>query len=208
MFIALCFLFIGTTSAKAWFGQKKKTDLDKAVEQKQIKTEPVASTPQKAVVNNEVKEEVKKVPEQPQAPQVDQKALKAKRALIEEKRRKLNNTEWKIELRALGGAAADKNKEKKEVDIVTFKDNQVIIEDFSKKGFPMTNYTLSVQEDGTCIWETMQTSEKSGLAFWRGELNPAMEIMQGILSHHIDDKTTKDFSFVSISKGVVVSEGK
>ena len=53
-------------------------------------------------------------------------------------------------------------KGKKEAETVVFKDNQVSFVSYGKKGFPSTNFTLSVQDDGMVVWETMQTSEKAG----------------------------------------------
>ena len=55
---------------------------------------------------------------------------------------------------------------------------------FGKKGFPSTNITLTVQPDGSLIWETMQTSEKSGICFWRGEMDKALERLQQLVRDH------------------------
>jgi hypothetical protein len=71
---------------------------------------------------------------------------------------------------------------------------------YSKRGFQATNYSLSIQGDGTFVWETMQTSEKSGIAFWRGEISADMQSMRGILSHQISDKNKEEYSFVSTAK--------
>lgn len=122
--------------------------------------------------------------------------------MVAEKRRRLNNTEWQVELRPLSGSSSPKDK--KEADALLFKDNQVSIVGFEKKNFPPTNFTLSVQDDGIIVWETMQTSEKNGIAFWRGEMDGDMQRMQGILSYHLDEKTIRDYSFVSVSKGTIV----
>jgi hypothetical protein len=91
-------------------------------------------------------------------------------------------------------------KGKKESETVTFKNNQVMMAGYSKKGFPMTNITLTVQDDGTVIWETMQTSEKSGICFWRGEMDKTLMTMRGVMSHSIDEKNKIDYSLQSIAR--------
>ncbi len=137
-----------------------------------------------------------------------QKTLEAKRLLVEEKRKRLNNTSWDIEIQPAAQSASTKGaKEKKEPDIIAVKDNQVAIDCYSKKGFAATNYTLTVQPDGSFTWETMQTSEKSGIAFWRGEIDAQLQKMQGVISYHIDDKTTRDFSFISTNKANLSASG-
>ncbi|MCX5708001.1 MAG: hypothetical protein NTY14_03350, partial [Candidatus Omnitrophica bacterium] len=104
------------------------------------------------------------------------------------------NTEWPIDLTLMTA------KGKKEIDAISFTNNQVAIAGFVKKGFPTTNFTLTVQEDGSVIWETMQTSEKSGIAFWRGELDSKMQVMRGVVSHQIDANKKLDYSFVSTAR--------
>jgi hypothetical protein len=71
-----------------------------------------------------------------------------------------------------------------------------------------TNYTLTIQDDGKVVWETMQTSEKAGIVFRRREIDLNIEKMQGILSQRIDDKTTRDYAFVSVSKKATESQEK
>jgi hypothetical protein len=191
--ISLCIVMVYTVSAQAGlFGSKKKVATTPAKETAAKKETPAQKEAPKAA-------EAKK-PEVKISPEVQKKSLDAQRLLAQEKRKKINNTEWEIELRTLSGSAATKEKEKKEVDLLIFKDNQVSVQTFSKKGFGSTNFTLTVQDDGSCVWETMQTSEKSGVAFWRGEIDKDTAKMQGVLSYHIDDKTTREYSFINTSK--------
>lgn len=207
--VAVGLVFSNFSGAHAWPGKKKASEPQKAVKQEaetaQPKELPQAAKPQEtkaAIPKKEAKQEEANTTEtQRPAVQIDQKALAEKRTLIEEKRKILNNTEWKIDLRILNSTEPAEGKEKaaKETDIVTFKDNKVGISSFSKKGFADTNYTLSVQEDGTVVWETMQNMDKA-TAFWRGELDSEMIKMQGILSNHLDETVIKDYSFVSIEK--------
>lgn len=172
-------------SSFAWFGAKKKaTESEQPVVMKE-------EAP-KAVEKKEMKkEEVKKVDK---AKVESEKALKA---LVERKRNELNNTEWMLELTPLSG------KGKKESELVVFTNNQISFSTLGKKGFPSTNYTLSVQPDGIVVWETMQTSDKGSVAFWRGEMDGMMQSVRGILSHQIDENTKEDFSFVSTGKKAV-----
>ena len=181
--MGLCFTLTNLTAAHAWVWGKKKTEPQAVSEQS-----PAIAKP-KAV------EAAKPAPEQAQADKARDEVLKAKRAIAQKKMNELNNTEWAVEMSSLSNAKA-----KKEADAVTFKDNQVSVASYSKKGFSTTNFTLTVQEDGMVIWETMQTSEKSGIAFWRGELDPKMQTMRGVVSYQIDSKNKQDYSFVSISK--------
>lgn len=166
----IAFLSLGLFQAETVWARSKKSKEAAGVE---------------APVPKESKKKVDKAKEQ---------ALEAQRVFTEKVRQGLNNTEWEIELSLLSA------KGKKESDVITFKENQIGVAGFVKKGFPPTNYTLTVQDGGIAVWETMQSSDKSGIAFWRGEIDADMQRMHGILSYHVDDKTTRDYSFSSISR--------
>ncbi|MGE5307565.1 MAG: hypothetical protein ACM3OC_00590 [Deltaproteobacteria bacterium] len=176
----VCFVLTSGTQAHAWFGKKKQQDGQETAQS--------APVPQQA------------------APKKDQKVSKDEKAKLEaiaqqkqtadKKRQEIENTEWQIELTPLNG------KGKKEAETIVFSASQVKLVGYGKKGFPSTNYTLSVQDSGLVIWETMQTSEKAGITFLRGEM-PDMQTMRGILSYHPDPKTTEDYSFISTMKKVI-----
>lgn len=176
----LLFAVFCASSAHAWFGSKNKAFDQPATTSKSGKAVTKGSS---APVS--------------QADEDAIKAFLAKQEIVKKKMALLNNTEWQIELSPLSG------KGKKEIDTATFKDNQVSLADFSKKGFPATNLTLNVQDDGAVVWETMQTSEKNGMCFWRGELDKTMMSMRGVISHKIDDKNKMDYSFTSVSRKVL-----
>ena len=182
--MGLCFVVCCTASAHAWFGSKKKETPAPAVptaqEQKDVQGKPA--------------EQAQTATTAPKADKAIEKELSDRRDAVAKKMTQLNNTEWQIEMTPLSG------KGKKELEIVTFKNNQVSFANFSKKGFPMTNITLTIQNDGSVIWETMQTSEKAGICFWRGEMDKTMANMRGVLSHKVDDKTKDDYSFASSSR--------
>jgi hypothetical protein len=188
--MGLCFVVCCTASAHAWFGAKKK-DAAQAPEQPVSADKAKKEAPAKSAAPEAV-------PSQSEADAV--KAFLAKQEIVKKKMVLLNNTEWQIEMTPLSG------KGKKEIDTATFKNNQVVLSGFSKKGFGPTNLTLTVQEDGSVVWETMQTSEKNGMCFWRGELDKTMMTMRGVASHKIDDKNKMDYSFVSTGRKVLTDK--
>jgi hypothetical protein len=182
LLVAFCFILINLTPAQAWIFGKKKAEPQPVAEE--------TAAPVKSV------EKAKPAPVS-QSDKAREEALKVKKAQAQRKLSELNNTEWAIDLTSMTA------KGKKETDIVSFKNNQVVIAGFAKKGFPTTNFTLTVQEDGTVIWETMQTSEKSGIAFWRGELDAKMQVMRGVVSWQIDPNKKQDYSFASTGKKII-----
>jgi len=108
---------------------------------------------------------------------------------IARKKAELNATEWKIELKAIGGKGSG------ESDVIIFSDDKVASENLQKEGFAPTNFTVSLQGDGTVTWETMQTSQKSGTVFWRGDIQNG--VMHGVLSKRDTKNNVSDFNFVS-----------
>ncbi|MBU0548717.1 MAG: hypothetical protein KJ838_00095, partial [Candidatus Omnitrophica bacterium] len=159
--LILCFSITYAFESQAFWWGGEKTEKPSKVKEVMPKGEGIKEpTEQK-------KEAEKKIPEL-------QVIVDVKQALIEKKRKLLNNTKWEIELSLLTG------KGKKQSDIITFSNNQIASANLIRSGFSATNYTLTIQEDVAVIWETMQTSEKSGIAFWRGEVDLNIEKMQGI----------------------------
>ena len=61
-----------------------------------------------------------------------------------------------------------------------------------KSGYPASNYSLTLGGDGRAVWETMQTKEGEGVAFWRGEVEGAT--MRGVLSKHPTEGPAEDYS--------------
>ena len=183
------FFLTYSSKAEAFLFGKKKDQPAESSDQAQA-----AAAGQPAAKAAQVKQETPKKTEK------QAEAIEAKKKLSDKKRSDLNNTEWPIDLTGITG------KEKKETDTVVFKNGQVMLTGYSKKGFPATNFTLTLQDDGSAVWETMQTSEKSGVAFWRGEIDPQMQGMRGVLSLRVDDKTSHDYSFVSTGKKDIVPE--
>ena len=101
----------------------------------------------------------------------------------------LNGSSWSLELTPMSG-----DKPKKPLkDTVQFDQGKVTSSSLSSKGYPSTNYTLTVGDDGIPVWETMQTSASEGVVFWRGELHG--ETMTGVLSKHPAEGAAEDYSF-------------
>lgn len=108
------------------------------------------------------------------------------------KKAELNNTEWTIELKSMASARAKAVK-----DTINFADGKISSANLRKSGYGSTNFTSRMLEDNeTLSWETMQTSEKDGVAFWRGDIG-AGGIMRGVMSKRDKKDKTSDFNFVS-----------
>ena len=111
--------------------------------------------------------------------------------ILSAKTAELNNTEWTIELKSMAGGKA-----KAEKDTLHFADGKVSSANMGKAGYGASNFTTRLLEDGALAWETMQSSEKDGIAFWRGDIG-ADGVMRGVLSKRDLKDNAKDFSFVS-----------
>ena len=110
---------------------------------------------------------------------------------IEEKKKELNGSEWKVALTS--GAKAEGE------DVLTFQNGQVSSKMFSDKGYPASNYTISAPEGADMTtWETMQTNPKGGVVFMRGEWKEG--VMRGVISQQIEEGKTKDYNFSSDNK--------
>ncbi|MCX5701904.1 MAG: hypothetical protein NTW64_02845 [Candidatus Omnitrophica bacterium] len=99
--------------------------------------------------------------------------------------------EWTIYLITM-----TEKKMKTDTDLLTFAEGKITSKNLSPKGFPSSNYTVTVQEDETIIWETMQTADNGDIAFWRGELQG--ELMRGVLSMHPVKGEVKDYTFSTV----------
>ncbi|MFH1782908.1 MAG: hypothetical protein ABH848_04770 [Candidatus Omnitrophota bacterium] len=116
-----------------------------------------------------------------------------KKELIRGFKKKLNDTSWEITLRNSAG--------QEEMDIVSFKDYKVVSRKMLVEGFNPSNFTVRMKGERKIIWETMQTSEKKGVAFWRGDIFASDiekgAVMRGVLSWHIKDGVKRDYNFNS-----------
>ncbi len=126
------------------------------------------------------------------------------RALKKKAKNDLNGTVWEVKLKEMAGTAG---KERTiEDDKIYFEDMKVRSGKLTKEGFSGTNYSIRIKgkKHNIIIWETMQTSEDNGVAFWRGETDIGKEgdNMRGVLSWHITDEKKKDYTFRSNKKTV------
>ncbi|MFA4991835.1 MAG: hypothetical protein WC569_04560 [Candidatus Omnitrophota bacterium] len=121
---------------------------------------------------------------------------------IQDAVKELDRTLWNINVTQITSS----EKKEKYTDKIRFQDDTVAIDSLVSQGFPATSFTITIKgdENNIIVWETMQTSEKKGLAFWKGELEEGR--MRGVLSRHIDEKTVKDYSFYSTGKEVIQEE--
>ena len=145
---------------------------------------------------------VEKAKAQPAAPIVKQptpEEMEKRKNMIKAAKEKLDNLVWHIEVAQM---TSEPQKETYK-DTLRFSDNKVGSEHLSSDDFPSTNYTVSMGGENIVVWETMQTSEKKGLAFWKGEVEGG--VMRGVLSRHFDEKTVRDYSFSSVGPAEVMA---
>ncbi|MFH1800489.1 MAG: hypothetical protein ABH891_06565 [Candidatus Omnitrophota bacterium] len=122
----------------------------------------------------------------------DDAARDALRKMILEKKGELNGSSWSIKI--------DSQAKKGELlgeDTLVFQNDKFLSERANKIGYASTNYTLTVQEAGPTIWETMQTSKKGEVCFWRGEWKE--DVMTGIISRQLE-KGAEEYYFTSSSR--------
>jgi hypothetical protein len=132
----------------------------------------------------------------PSAVEVKQdEEMMAKR--IEAAEKELNNTKWQVTFNQI----TQTEKKDSFTDTISFKDGKVEVAGLASQGFSASGFTISVKRQNTIVWETMQTGEKKGLAFWKGEVEN--DKMHGVLSRHIDEKTIKDYTFYSTGKEMI-----
>jgi len=116
-------------------------------------------------------------------------APKSAKELAREKKAELNGTQWAVTVRPAGSRGSA------EEDIITFAKGKVNSQNLSGAGFPNTDFTVRVEEDGNLIWETMQIDEDGNHVFWRGDVKNG--IMRGMLSKRDSRGRGSDYSFVS-----------
>lgn len=118
----------------------------------------------------------------------DAEAIAAKRA-------ELNDHEWQVKVMAAA------NKENVTEDTLIFKDQMFESKSAIEKGYKPTNYTVSLQEGGPTVWETMQSIENDKVVFWRGEWEG--ESMRGVMSKQVGEGKSEDYYFSSISSKAI-----
>jgi len=125
------------------------------------------------------------IPVGAQSADLDKEARKKK---IAQAKKELEGTVWEISLTQMGTT-------NKSEDTITFTEGKVESRKLTDEGFSPTNFTVSLKENEIIVWETMQSSEDEGLAFWRAEISGGR--MRGVLSRHISENRVKDYTFAS-----------
>lgn len=119
----------------------------------------------------------------------DEAARAAFRKMILEKKAELNGSSWDVNI-----GSQSKKGDFVGPDTLVFQNDKFRSEKSGKKDYKSTNYTLTVQEQGPTIWETMQTSKKGEVCFWRGEWKE--NVMTGIISRQLE-KGSEEYYFTS-----------
>lgn len=136
----------------------------------------------------EAKKEPAKASEAAQAAPAPAEPAAAKPLSPEDQiRAQLDGSEWAVQLSPSAGAKAAVQK-----DTISFTKKQVKSSFMEKAGYAASNYSLSLGDDGRAVWETMQTKEGVGVAFWRGEVEG--QTMRGVLSKHPTEGASEDYS--------------
>ncbi len=203
--------FLGVVSVSdAWWGKKAKgtpegaADVKEAVqaeapapakaEKAQVAEAPEAKAPVEPV--EEVKEEEKPAPSPP--PSVDRKEMDKKRAMKDKRRKAVDGNQWEISVISMTG------KGEKTPDALVFAENKFSSQEYEKKGYAPSNYTVSITDEGKTVVETMQSDEEMGILFWRVEFDEDLAGCRGVISRQISENKTDDYSFVSTAKKPVV----
>jgi len=116
----------------------------------------------------------------------------------------LNGTVWEINLAEMASGEGAQSKKKETAETLYFENLQVRMQGMLDKGFNPTNYTIRLKgkDNAIIVWETMQTSEDKGIAFWRGQFEKGSKSMRGVLSWHLDENKKIDYSFKGTQKEI------
>jgi len=119
----------------------------------------------------------------------DEKAKRKKEVIA-----MLSGTTWDVELFPM-----DDPKKKPIKDVVSYEHGRLKSKTFATEGYSESNLTVTIEDDGKAIWETMQSHESKGPIFWRGEL--AEKAVNGVLSRQNKDGTTEAYSLRGVQSG-------
>jgi len=106
----------------------------------------------------------------------------------------LSGTTWDVELFPM-----DDPKKKPIKDVVSYEHGRLKSKAFAVEGYSESNLTVTIEDDGKAIWETMQSHATKGPIFWRGEL--AEKTVNGVLSRQNKDGSTDAYSLRGVQSG-------
>jgi len=119
-----------------------------------------------------------------------EKKLEAERSKVPFSLVDLNNSEWVIDVTSQSEEIAKQPQK----DRLYFSEDKMHSSYFLTKGFSSSNYTVTIQEDGSAVWETIQSIPDGGYVSWHGQFKEGQ--MRGVVSEHtLSDETPKVFSF-------------
>lgn len=111
------------------------------------------------------------------------------KAILDAKRAELEDTQWEIDV---AGGSQDESLVK---DELLFKNGRFSSRFFLMKGFVPMNFSLSLQDDGGIVVESIQSDPEKGMVFWRGEFGDDPHLIRGMSSEVLPDKSTVDRFF-------------
>lgn len=124
----------------------------------------------------------------------EEAARAAKRAEMEKQiKQQLQQLEkWVVYLIPTG---ANPPRVKIRKDILTFSDISVSSDYLTEKDFRNSNYSLSANDDGMGVWETMQRNDRGDIAFWKGQIKDLA--MRGVLGLQPKKGRMQEFTFTT-----------
>ncbi len=103
----------------------------------------------------------------------------------------LDAQSWTIYLTMQGA-----KKPRVETDLLTFTADSVTSQNLLAKGYTGSNISLTAQEDGTTVFETVQRTEDGSMAMWRGRLSGNK--LTGIVNMRSKEGQSDIYSFTTI----------
>lgn len=102
----------------------------------------------------------------------------------------LAGTVWTVQVKPMYAAAAPAT----HTDELRFESGKVISALLGAQGFSPSNYSLSLQANGSVLWETMQTGPNREVICWRGEWDG--KNMRGVMTRQLPGQVMTNFAFV------------
>ena len=106
----------------------------------------------------------------------------------------LAGTAWDIQVAVASGIGAKPAQE----DELLFDSGKVASKLLSTQGFSATNYSLTLEPDGTVKWETMATGKSGEIICWQGQVSGQQ--MQGMMTRQLPGQAALNFNFHGIAK--------